>query len=75
MPIEDLAPHFDQTLGNVVTCLSMAVLSHTYRPETYISVYIRYFLQGSHQIYGRIQRIHTVLANPMTHEALLNHTL
>jgi len=28
------------------------------------AVYIRYFWQGNHQIYGHIQCIHTVLANP-----------
>jgi len=29
------------------------------------TVYIRYFWHGFHKIYGHIQRIHTVLANPM----------
>jgi len=28
------------------------------------TLYIRYFLQGFHQIYGHIRRIYTVLANP-----------
>jgi len=28
------------------------------------AVYIRYFWQGNHQIYGHIQCIYTVLANP-----------
>jgi hypothetical protein len=28
------------------------------------TVYIRYFLQGNHQIYGHIRCIYTVLANP-----------
>jgi hypothetical protein len=28
------------------------------------TVYLRYFWQGSHQIYGHIRRIYTVLANP-----------
>jgi len=29
------------------------------------TVYIRYFLQGNHQIYGHIRCIYTVLANPI----------
>jgi len=33
--------------------------NHTY------TVYIRYFCQGNHQIYGHIQCIYTVLANPI----------
>jgi len=28
------------------------------------TVYIRYFWQGNHQIYGHIRCIYTVLANP-----------
>jgi len=28
------------------------------------TVYIRYFWQGNHQIYGHIQCIYTILANP-----------
>jgi len=29
------------------------------------TVYIRYFWQGNHQIYGHIRCVHTVLANPI----------
>ena len=29
------------------------------------TVFIRYFWQGNHQIFGHIRCIHTVLANPM----------
>jgi hypothetical protein len=29
------------------------------------TVYIRYFLQGNHKIYGHIRCIYTVLANPI----------
>jgi len=29
------------------------------------TVYIRYFWQGNHQIYGHIRCIYTVLANPL----------
>ena len=35
------------------------------------AVYIRYFWQGNHQIYGHIQCIYTVLANP-TYVWLIN---
>jgi len=28
------------------------------------TVYVRYFWQGNHQMYGHIQCIYTVLANP-----------
>ena len=28
------------------------------------TVYIRYFWQGNHRIYGHTQRVYTVLANP-----------
>ena len=34
-------------------------------------VYLRYFWQGNHQIYGHIRCIYTVLANP-THADLIN---
>ena len=37
------------------------------------TVYIRYFLQGFHQIYGHIRRIYTVLANQYPH-VHINHT-
>jgi hypothetical protein len=36
-------------------------------PEPYIyTVYIWYFWQGNHQIYGHIRCLHTVLANPLS---------
>jgi hypothetical protein len=31
-------------------------------------VYTRHFLQGFHHIYGHIQRIYTVLANPTSQQ-------
>jgi hypothetical protein len=37
------------------------------------TVYVRYFWQGDHPIYGHIWRIHTVLANPR-HSGLRVHT-
>ena len=43
------------------------------RPEPYIyiyTVYVRFFWQGNHQIYGHIRCVYTVLANP-THTASL----
>jgi len=46
--------HHHQTLHQV----SRVGLSHIY------TVYIRYFWQKIHQIYGHVRRIYTVLANP-----------
>jgi hypothetical protein len=40
-------------------CMSRVGQNHIY------TVYIRYFWQGNHQIYGHIRCIYTVLANPM----------
>jgi len=42
-----------------VFCICRVGQNHTY------TVYIRYFWQGHHQIYGHIRCIYTVLANPM----------
>ena len=39
-------------------CVCRADQSHVY------TVYVRFFWQGHHQIYGHIRRIYTVLANP-----------
>jgi len=43
----------------VATCVGLAIgHNHIY------TVYIRYFWQGNHQIYGHIRCIYTILANP-----------
>jgi len=42
-------------------------------PDKYTG-YIRYFGQGSHQIYGHIRCIHTVLADP-THMCMCIYTV
>jgi hypothetical protein len=39
------------------------------------TVYIRYFWQGNHQIYGHIRCIYTVLANPMCRVNRVGRTL
>ena len=43
--------------------------------RTVYTVYIRYFWQGFHQIYGHIRRIYTVLANPMYNPHLQNRNV
>jgi len=43
------------------SCITRVGQNHIY------TVYIRYFWQGNHQMYGYIRCIYTVLANPMHH--------
>ena len=47
-------------------CVYVRACMHMYRVgQNHIyTVYIRYFGQGNHQIYGHIRCIYTVLANP-----------
>jgi len=51
-------------MKSIYLCMCRVGQNHIY------TVYIRYFWQGNHQIYGHIQCIYTVLANPM-HVCLL----
>jgi len=41
-----------------IVCISKVGQNHMYM------VYIQYFLQGFHQMYGHIRKLYTVLANP-----------
>ena len=50
---------------SLIVCLLHHYLKGWPEPYIYIYiVYIRYFWQGNHQIYGHIRGIYTVLANP-----------
>ena len=53
-------------IQHVYLCMYMCVCCVVCRVgQNYIyTVYIRYFWQGNHQIYGHLRCIYTVLANP-----------
>ena len=48
----------------VCACLRFSPIMIRVGQNHIYTVYIRYFWQGNHQIYGHIRCIYTVLANP-----------